>query len=225
LRQLVDDASENRLIPVEDWASFMDKGGLPNLISWLPIQQIADTLVRLYDARDRILAIIYQTTGIADILRGETNPTETLGAQQLKSQFATRRISKAQKDVAKFARNLLRLRGAVMAKHFDPETLGKMSGLPEALTPLPPPPPMMIPAPPSAMPQPQLPAPTAPSPPPQAPGAALPPGVVAPGRPAAGMPLGPPGGPPGAPGGPGGPGGLPPGMMAPVPALGGLRAA
>jgi hypothetical protein len=105
-------------------------------------------LVRLYDARERILSIIYQTTGIADILRGETTPEETLGAQQLKSRFATRRISKSQKDVARFARDLLRLRGAVMAKHYSPATLERMSGLPEPLPPLPPPPPMLIPAPP-----------------------------------------------------------------------------
>jgi hypothetical protein len=148
LQQLVDDSSENRLIPVEDWAGFAgDKGGLQNLIQWLPVEQIARVLTQLYDSRERILRIIYQTTGIADILRGETNPVETLGAQQLKTQFATRRITRAQKDVARFARDLMRLRGAVMARHFDPETLERMSGLPQPLPALPPPPPMFVPAP------------------------------------------------------------------------------
>jgi hypothetical protein len=148
LQQLVDDSSENRLIPVEDWAGFAgDKGGVQNLIQWLPVEQIARVVTQLYDARERILRIIYQTTGIADILRGETNPVETLGAQQLKTQFATRRITRAQKDVARFARDLMRLRGAVMARHFDPETLKRMSGLPQPLPALPPPPPMYIPAP------------------------------------------------------------------------------
>jgi len=148
LQQLVDDGSENKLIPVEDWAGFAgDKGGLNGLIQWLPVEQIARVLIQLYDARERILRIIYQTTGIADILRGETNPTETLGAQQLKTQFATRRITRAQKDVARFARDLLRLRGAIMARHFSPATLALMSGLPEPLPALPPPPPMMVPAP------------------------------------------------------------------------------
>jgi hypothetical protein len=148
LQQLVDDGSENKLIPVEDWAGFAgDKGGLNGLIQWLPVEQIARVLIQLYDARERILRIIYQTTGIADILRGETNPSETLGAQQLKTQFATRRITRAQKDVARFARDLIRLRGAVMARHFSPATLALMSGLPEPLPGLPPPPPMLVPAP------------------------------------------------------------------------------
>lgn len=153
IQQLLDDSnSENRLIPVEDWAAFMDKGGLQGMIAWLPIEQIAKVLLQLYDARDRVLRTLYQITGMSDILRGETNPNETLGAQQLKSQFATRRISQAQKDVARFARDLMRLRGFVIATHFSAETLSEMTGLPEPMPELSPAPEQMIPAPP---PQPQ----------------------------------------------------------------------
>jgi hypothetical protein len=201
LQQLVSDSSENKLIPVEDWAGFAgDRGGLQNLIQWLPVEQIAKVLIQLYDARERVLRIIYQTTGIADILRGETNAQETLGAQQLKTQFATRRITRAQKDVARFARDLLRLRGAVLARHFSPDTLSRMAGLPEPLPTLPPPPPMLVPAPPPAL-----------------PGAAPGPGAFmasAPGPGPAGLPIGPSGGPSGGP--PGGPPGAPP-MAPPVP--------
>jgi hypothetical protein len=161
IEQLVDETSENRLIPVEDWAAFMDKGGVQNMILWLPIEQVAKVLVSLYQARDKVLQTLYQTTGMADILRGETNPTETLGAQQLKSQFATRRISRAQKQVARFARDLMRLRGFVIARHFAPEMLMKMTGLPEPLPELPPTPPMMVPAPPQ---QPQAPPQPGPQP-------------------------------------------------------------
>jgi hypothetical protein len=145
IQQLVDENTENRLIPVEDWAMFTDKGGLQGLILWLPIEQIAKVLIQLYDARDRVQKTLYQITGMADILRGETDPNETLGAQQLKSQFATRRISRAQKQVAMFARNLMRLRGFIIAKHFSPDTLSQMTGLPEPLPQLPPPPPQVIP--------------------------------------------------------------------------------
>jgi hypothetical protein len=206
LQQLVDDSSDNKLIPVEDWAGFAgDKGGLNGLIQWLPVEQIARVLVQLYDARERLVRIIYQTTGIADILRGETNPTETLGAQQLKTQFATRRITKAQKDVARFARDLLRLRGAVMARHFSPSTLALMSGLPEPMPALPPPPPMLVPAPASPIPGGPVGAQAGLG----AMGAAVGGGPPAPaaggGPPAPPMPGGPPGVPPRPPGGPGPP--------------------
>jgi len=156
IQQLITDETENRMIPVEDWQAYVDKGGLANMIMWMPVEQIAKVLIQLYDARDRVLRTLYQITGMADILRGETDPNETLGAQQLKSQFATRRLTQQQKDVARFARDLMRLRAHVMAQHFSPETLGKMSGLPNPLPALPDPPPMMVPAPPpQPMPQPQ----------------------------------------------------------------------
>ena len=81
--------------------------------------QIAETLVQLYNARDRVKAALYEITGIGDIMRGMTNPKETLGAQELKANFATRRIVPQQKEVARFARDLLRLMGAVIAEHFS----------------------------------------------------------------------------------------------------------
>lgn len=152
-QMFTEDGVENQLIPVEGWALFMEKGGLQNAIVWAPMEQIATVLIQLYDARDRVKRTLYEITGMADILRGETNPTETLGAQQLKAQFATRRISRAQKQVARFARDLMRLRGHVMARHFSVETLGQMTGMPEAMPPMPPMPPMLVPAPPPQMPQ------------------------------------------------------------------------
>lgn len=151
IQQLVDDQGrENVLIPVEQAVLYADKGGLEKAIMWLPMEQIAKVLIQLYDARERVKRTLYEITGMADILRGETNPNETLGAQQLKSQFATRRISQAQKQVARFARDLMRLRGFVIARHFAPETLAAMSGLPNPLPSLPPMPPMLVPAPPQA---------------------------------------------------------------------------
>ena len=150
-----EDGVENQLIAVEGWALFMERGGLENAIVWAPMEQIAKVLIQLYDARDRVKRTLYEITGMADILRGETDPTETLGAQQLKAQFATRRISRAQKQVARFARDLMRLRGFVIARHFSPETLGAMTGFPEMLPAMPPMPPMLVPAPPQQATMPQ----------------------------------------------------------------------
>jgi len=167
IQQLVDDSGkENVLIPIDQAAIYADKGGLEKAIMWLPMEQIAKVLIQLYDARERVKRTLYEITGMADILRGETDPNETLGAQKLKSQFATRRITRQQKKVAKFARDLMRLRGAVIARHFSPETLARMSGLPEPMPQMPPMPPMMVPAPPPQM---QPPGPPGLPPPPQGP--------------------------------------------------------
>ena len=131
LQQLIDEGTENRLIPVADWPAFVDKGSLASMIQWLPVQQIAETLVQLYNARDRVKAALYEITGIGDIMRGMSNPQETLGAQELKANFATRRIVPQQKEVARFARDLLRLMGAVIAEHFSEKTIAMISGYAE----------------------------------------------------------------------------------------------
>lgn len=146
LQQLLDEGVENRLIPVPDVTQWTDKGGMKGIIEWLPIQQIAETLIQLYNARDRVKAILYELTGIGDIMRGMTSPNETYGAQQLKANFSTRRVTPHQKKVAKFARRFLRLMAGVIAEHFSPQTISMMTGYPQlALVPQLPPRPMPSP--------------------------------------------------------------------------------
>lgn len=146
LQQLVDEGTENRLIPVEDWPAWGDKGSLQQFIQWMPIKEVAETLIQLYNARDRQKVLLYEITGLSDILRGQTSPEETLGAQELKANFATRRITPQQKEVARYARDLFRLCGAVVAEHFDPKTISLITGYPQ-LDPVPQLPPMPQPSP------------------------------------------------------------------------------
>ena len=152
LQQLIDEGTENRLIPVNDWPGWMDKGGLGQFIQFMPLKEIAETLVQLYTARDKTKELLYELTGISDILRGETEPTETLGAQRLKSVFATRRIQPQQSKTAKFARNAIRLLAAVIAEQFSASTISTMTNMPQLqpVPKLPPEPPALIPAPPQA---------------------------------------------------------------------------
>lgn len=128
LNRLLAEAKNNTLIPVADWAALQAKGGMSGLIEWLPIEQVVNVLASLYEARERVKADLYEITGIGDIIRGASDPRETLGAQQIKSRFATLRMEKRQKKVARFARDLIRLQAEVIAEMFDARTLIDMSG-------------------------------------------------------------------------------------------------
>lgn len=120
---------ENELIPVEDWGAIQNNGGrLENFIAWMPIEQVAKTLQWLYQQRDQLLQTIYQVTGIADIMRGSTNPNEGVGTQRMKSQFGVMRLQPRQKQVQKFIRDLLELKAEVMSELFQPRTLSLMTG-------------------------------------------------------------------------------------------------
>lgn len=128
-RLLEDGASDNELIPAENVAMLMETGGLEKHIWLMPIDKIAQVLVQLYTQRDQIKTTIYEITGISDILRGASVASETATAQEIKSNWGTLRLSRRQREVARFARDLMRIKAELIAEHFEPQTLQAMSGV------------------------------------------------------------------------------------------------
>lgn len=104
-------------------------GDLSKAIWLLPIEVIAMAIEKLYIYREQIIQIIYQLDGTADIMRGETDPNETLGAQAIKSNWGSLRLQDAQKEVARYARDLIRLQAEVISEKFSPERLSSMSSI------------------------------------------------------------------------------------------------
>lgn len=129
LQRLLVEGVENQLIPVDQWAAFAEKGGLKGAMELLPVQEIAQTLLHLYEARERVKNDLYEITGMADIIRGATNANETATAQKIKSHFVTMRLDERQREVQRFARNVVEILGQIIAGHFSLETIQKMSGV------------------------------------------------------------------------------------------------
>jgi len=120
---------DNDLIPAANVTALIDRGGLEKAIWFMPIEQAARVLQILQIQRDATKQVIYEITGISDILRGSTNPNETLGAQQIKSQWGSARLKRMQTDAAMFIRDLIRLQAEVIGDKFQPETLAMMTGI------------------------------------------------------------------------------------------------
>jgi uncharacterized protein YqgV (UPF0045/DUF77 family) len=129
VQQLLNEGVENMLIPVKQWAIHGDKGGLKGVIDLLPVQEIAQTLLVLYQARDKVKQDLYEITGIADIIRGASVASETATAQSIKSKFATLRLDELQKGTAHFACELVRNTAFIIAEHFSIDTIKKISGV------------------------------------------------------------------------------------------------
>ncbi len=121
------DAGENVMVPATDVLPLMQAGGLEKAIWLWPVERIAGVLVHLYSQREAIKTTIYEITGIADIMRGSSSASETLGAQQLKAQFGTMRLDDMRREVQRFARDLVRMAAEVMAEHFAPDTMAIMT--------------------------------------------------------------------------------------------------
>jgi hypothetical protein len=119
----------NTLIPVESWAEFSAGGGVKGMLEWVPIDMAVQCLEGCFNARAKIVEDIYQITGISDIMRGDTDPLETAAAQKLKGQWGSLRVRDRQKELARFARDICRIKGEIISEFFSPETLKKMTNL------------------------------------------------------------------------------------------------
>ena len=127
LARLFTEAGNTELIPVTNWAALAEKKGLGGAIDLIEILPIAQALAEAYKAFDQIKNQIYELTGISDILRGETAPSETATAQQIKNSYASLRLKVFQDEVEKFATRLLQLKAEIICNHFEPETITRIA--------------------------------------------------------------------------------------------------
>ncbi|HQR40203.1 MAG TPA: hypothetical protein PLF26_17605 [Blastocatellia bacterium] len=123
-------ADDNALVPSDKSSSLAAEKGMQNAIWFLPLQELIVTHEKLLLAREQCKQTIYEITGISDIIRGSTKASETLGAQQLKSQWGTLRIKPKQAEVQRYARDLLRIMLEMAATKFSEDTWARMTGLP-----------------------------------------------------------------------------------------------
>lgn len=136
LKDLLAGYGENTMVPVSSWAAFAERGGFKGVMEFLPLETVAKVLEGLYNSRDRLKQVIYEITGMADIIRGASMASETLGAQEIKAKFANLRLSSRQQQVAEFVTRILQLKAELMCSNYAPETLLRISSaaqLPEAV--------------------------------------------------------------------------------------------
>jgi hypothetical protein len=117
------------LTPAQGAFAFAQQGGISNYIWLMPLNELAQVIDKLSARQLQIKDNIYEITGISDILRGSTQASETLGAQQLKAQWGSLRLSQKQTDVQRYARDLFRMMAEIAAEKFSPETLQVMTGI------------------------------------------------------------------------------------------------
>jgi len=129
IQRMFTEGVDNTLIPVDNWAMHAEKGGVKGMIDWIPLDTVIQALQQLYVAREQIKQVIYEVTGISDILRGASQAQETLGAQQIKAQFGSMRLESRKKDVARFASDIIKIKAQIMCSLYRPEVLVEMSGM------------------------------------------------------------------------------------------------
>lgn len=127
LARMFTEGQNTDLIAVKNWAAFAEKNGLAGAIDIVDLKPFYEALRACYEAVVQIKEIIYEITGISDIVRGQSEASETLGAQQIKQNFVGLRLKNMQRDVAKFAAELLQHKGQIICAKYSRDTILKIS--------------------------------------------------------------------------------------------------
>lgn len=112
------------MIPVSSMAAFGNGG---DVVVWLPIEQVANTMTALVEFRRQIIDDVYQIIGLSDIMRGATQAEETATAQQLKQQNGSYRVQDKQNELVRLSRDLVRITAEIISEHYSRKQLEEMA--------------------------------------------------------------------------------------------------
>src|SRR3546814_1633912 len=96
---------------ISDWSSDVCSSDL-----WLPLNELAQAIQGLIEARSQLIQDFYQLSGISDIMRGATEAQETLGAQQLKSQYGSVRVREKSAELQRVAADAVKIAAEIDRK-------------------------------------------------------------------------------------------------------------
>lgn len=125
------DLRDGSLTPIEGWQAFAnEKGGIGGAINWYPFDNAVAALPQLWQHKANLQADIDEITGIPDIVRGSSDPSETASAVQRKSKWTMLKAVVKQSDVQRFGRDLLSKAVQIIFEPglFADDTIALMSG-------------------------------------------------------------------------------------------------
>lgn len=127
IKQLLE-SGEGTFLPAKDWSTFAQQGGLKGAMDYIPIDALQQTLLALYQAREFEKSETYEISGIADILRGATNPNETATAQKTKASYASLRLAEQQQEIQEFIKEVYEIKVEACVERFSITTIANMVG-------------------------------------------------------------------------------------------------
>lgn len=129
LSNMLQQSTENDMIPVDSYAMLAERGGIKGTIDFWPVDQIVETLDKLREMRREAIELLYQVTGLSDIMRGASDQYTGVGTQKLKASMGSVRVQYMQEEFARLGSDILTLKAEVICKHFSPKTIEQQSNM------------------------------------------------------------------------------------------------
>ena len=127
--RVLNDAQDGELVPVENEAQIMERGGLDGAFWLFDVKAAAEVLGKLYEHREALKQAVYEITGISDILRGVTRASETATAQQIKAAWGSSRVDGYKREIQRFLADTLRIAAEIISETYQVTTLAEITGL------------------------------------------------------------------------------------------------
>ena len=126
-------SDDGKMIPVDNMTALIAKGqstggGLTGVVAFLPLRDIAEALDKLYQSRERIKQVLYEVSGISDIVRGQVDPREKAAQSKIKAEFASARLEQRRRAVERCARDTVRIVVEVALALYSSDELRLQSG-------------------------------------------------------------------------------------------------
>lgn len=121
--------NDGELAAAEDSARAIQEGGIDKAVWMWPVDLAITVVQGLYEAREQAKNQLYELTGVADILRGSTQASETATAQQIKAQWGSLRLQEGQRDVQRYARDLLRMKADLSCQEMSFAEMAAVTGI------------------------------------------------------------------------------------------------
>lgn len=120
---------DGQFVAAKNVAALQQSGGLDKNIWMWPVEKFVSLLQQLYVQREQVKQVIYEITGMADILRGASVASETATAQNIKNQWGTLRLRFAQMKVSVYARNCFRIMAGIAIAKFAESSWAQITQL------------------------------------------------------------------------------------------------
>ena len=126
------EAGDNELVAVEGLMASAGSGTggtVDKVIYLVPVEKHVAALQILLQLRESVKQIIYEITGISDILRGSSVASETATAQNIKNNWGTLRLKRFQRSTADYLRDCLRMMAEIALERMPLERLFEITGI------------------------------------------------------------------------------------------------
>lgn len=128
IEALLRQGETNIFVGVKNYAALSAQGGSESLITFFPVEKIAATIRGLLEIQAEVKQWIFEVSGMSDLMRGQSDPSETATAQQIKGQFATMRVADRQGEFQRFLKDQLAIKAEIIAEHYPIEFLAQIVG-------------------------------------------------------------------------------------------------